>query len=107
MDNSEVSRFHIVDYIVFCGMLIVSLGIGLWQGCKGDRQSTTQQYLMANRQLHLIPAALSIAGGYLKCYNKVMSTICKPMGLGEIFHNVCISARTKYVIILSTTLFSF
>ena len=62
MDNSEVSRFHVVDYIVFCGMLVVSLGIGLYQGCKGDRQRTTQQYLMADRKLQLIPATLSIAG---------------------------------------------
>ena len=60
--SSEVSSFHIVDYVVFCGMLVVSLGIGLWQGCKGERQSSTQQYLMADRKLHLIPAALSIAG---------------------------------------------
>ena len=55
-----MNRFHIVDYILFVVMLLVSLGIGIYSSCTGGRQKTTSEYLMGNRQLKLTPVALSI-----------------------------------------------
>ena len=55
-----MNRFHIVDYILFVVMLLVSLGIGIYSAFTGGRQKTTSEYLMGNRQLKLAPVALSI-----------------------------------------------
>ena len=55
-----MNRFHIVDYVLFVVMLLISLGIGVYSAFTGGRQKTTSEYLMGNRQLRLGPVALSI-----------------------------------------------
>ncbi len=55
-----MNRFHIVDYVVFVALLLISLGIGVFQAFTGGKQRTTFEYLMGNRQLKLAPVALSI-----------------------------------------------
>ena len=52
--------FHIVDYLIFSSVLVVSLGIGLYHAFTGGKQRTTKEYLMGNRQLKTLPVALSI-----------------------------------------------
>lgn len=59
------SYFHWADYIVFSATLVVSLGVGVFQAFIGDKQRTTKEYLMGNRQLHLIPVALSMFMSYI------------------------------------------
>ena len=53
-------RFGIVDYVVFVGLLMVSMAIGICFGIKGRKKESTEQYLMGGRQLSLIPVSLSI-----------------------------------------------
>ena len=53
-------RFGIEDYIVFVGLLMVSMAIGIYFGIKGRKKESTEQYLMAGRQLSLIPVSVSI-----------------------------------------------
>ena len=52
--------FHIGDYLVFVGVLLFSLAIGLYHAFTGGKQRTTKEFLVGNRGLHVIPVTLSI-----------------------------------------------
>ncbi|XP_060076697.1 sodium-coupled monocarboxylate transporter 1-like [Ylistrum balloti] len=52
--------FNVIDWIVFVGLLLVSVGIGVYHALAGGRQRTTGEFLMGNRKMSLIPTALSI-----------------------------------------------
>jgi len=52
--------FHIIDYVIFAVVLLVSLSIGFYHAFTGGRQRTTKEYLLANRQLTTVPVTLSI-----------------------------------------------
>lgn len=56
--------FQWMDYVVFISVLVISLGIGVFQAFVGDRQKTTGEYLAGNRKLGLIPVALSMLMSY-------------------------------------------
>ena len=57
-DDNEAHGFHWLDYVVFISTLLLSLGVGVYHGCVGEK--TTKDYLMGNRQLKPLPVALSI-----------------------------------------------
>ena len=48
------------DYVVFTLMLAVSAAIGIFFGCRGSKQKTTKEFLLANRSLSIVPVAISI-----------------------------------------------
>ena len=52
--------FHLVDYLIFAFVLIISLGIGLYHAFTGGRQRTTNEFFMGGRHLKAVPVALSI-----------------------------------------------
>ena len=52
--------FHVVDYCVFGIVILVSLCIGLWHAFTGGKQKTTKEFLLADRNLCVLPAALSM-----------------------------------------------
>lgn len=52
--------FDVYDWIVFVGILLISLGIGIYHALAGGRQRTTGEFLMGNRKMSLIPTSLSI-----------------------------------------------
>jgi len=52
--------FHEVDYSIFTAVLATSIAIGLYHAFSGGKQRTTNEYLMANRQMKTLPVALSI-----------------------------------------------
>ena len=52
--------FHVVDYCVFAAVLLISLAIGLYHAFSGGKQKTKSEYLMGNRQMLLLPIAISI-----------------------------------------------
>ena len=56
----KMAQFQAVDYVIFSLMLLISLGIGVFQAFTRGRQRTTNEYLMGNRHLKLAPVALSI-----------------------------------------------
>ncbi|XP_046852724.1 sodium-dependent multivitamin transporter-like [Xenia sp. Carnegie-2017] len=57
--------FHAVDYVVFGLMLLVSAGIGIYHGCTGGKQRTTNEYLLGNRSMKTFPIAISLLASYL------------------------------------------
>ena len=48
------------DYVVLAAFLVISLGIGFYHSVTGGRQKTTQEFIMANRQLGVLPTAMSL-----------------------------------------------
>jgi Na+/proline symporter len=48
------------DYAVLVGFLLISLGIGFYHSVTGGRQKTTQEFIMANRKLGILPTAISM-----------------------------------------------
>ena len=64
-DVYESGQFEWYDYLIFCLALAVSLGIGVYYGLAGDKQRTTKEYLMGNRNLGTIPVAMSMFMSYI------------------------------------------
>jgi len=54
------STFSPVDYVLFFLVFILSLAVGLYHAFSGGRQQTTDEYLMGNRQMGLLPITLSL-----------------------------------------------
>jgi Na+/proline symporter len=48
------------DYVVLAAFLLISLGIGFYHSVTGGRQKTTQEFIMANRKLSILPTAISM-----------------------------------------------
>ncbi|KAK2187086.1 hypothetical protein NP493_179g00021 [Ridgeia piscesae] len=55
-----MTSMHWLDYAIFLALLVVSLGIGVYHGCTGGRQKTTAEFLLANRNLKVIPTVISL-----------------------------------------------
>ena len=45
--------FSVWDFVVFGIVLAISASIGIYYGCSGKRQSTTQEFLMADRSMQV------------------------------------------------------
>ena len=58
--SSSERGFHPLDYFIFVVVLLISVVIGLYYAFTGGKQKTTQEFLMANRELKTLPVALSI-----------------------------------------------
>lgn len=56
----EERRLQVLDLIIFTLMLVISAGIGIFYSCRGDKQRTTNEFLMANRSMSVVPVAISI-----------------------------------------------
>ncbi|XP_069103853.1 sodium-dependent multivitamin transporter-like [Argopecten irradians] len=52
------------DYFIIVLAVIVSLGIGLYQSLKGQKQKTTSNYLLGTGQMAAIPVAISLVVSY-------------------------------------------
>ena len=66
LDEMPPSRgFAIIDYVIFATVVLISLAIGLYHAFTGDKQRTTGEYLMGNRNLKTIPVAMSILVSYV------------------------------------------
>ncbi len=52
--------FQWLDYTLFSGILLMSMGIGVWAAYSSRHQRTAQQFLMGNRDLKLVPVTISI-----------------------------------------------
>ena len=53
------------DYLVFGIILALSASIGLYHGFKGRKAQSMESYLMADRNMHPVPVALSMFVTYM------------------------------------------
>ena len=56
--------FHWSDYLVFGLMLLVSLGIGMYQAICGSKK-TTHEYHLGSRAMGLVPVTMSLVVSYI------------------------------------------
>lgn len=52
--------FTLVDYSLFGILLAVSAAIGLYFGCFGDQEQTTEEYLQGGHKMKTVPIAISL-----------------------------------------------
>ena len=52
--------FHMVDYVVFALMFIVSMSVRVFFAFRSRNKNTTDEYLMGGRKLGLLPVTISI-----------------------------------------------
>ncbi|XP_070536572.1 sodium-dependent multivitamin transporter-like [Ptychodera flava] len=60
MDLPVQHGLSIFDYVILSVVLALSSCVGVYYGCTGDKQSTTNEYLLANRKMHFLPVAASM-----------------------------------------------
>ncbi|KAJ8033683.1 Sodium-coupled monocarboxylate transporter 1 [Holothuria leucospilota] len=69
MSSEEVGtiarNFSIVDYIVLGSLLVISSGIGIYHACTGGKQSTTKEFLLADRNMNAFPVAMSLVASFI------------------------------------------
>jgi len=57
MDGVRLKPF---DVVIFCLTILISLGIGVFHAFRGQRQRTTNEFLMANRRMGFVPVSMSL-----------------------------------------------
>lgn len=57
--------FGAADYAVFTVMLVVSSLIGIYYRFTGDRQRTAREYLVANKNMSVVPVAFSLMASFM------------------------------------------
>ena len=73
----DAAQFRWPEYTVFSAVLLSSVGIGVFYGCFGRKQTTNEEYLLGSRKMNPIPVALSLLCRYVG--GQVASTGCKSM----------------------------
>ena len=56
----SMNRFKWPDYVVFVSILVISVLIGIFHGCLGNRNKSSTDYLLGGRRMNWLPVALSI-----------------------------------------------
>ena len=65
MDQTEQLNFGTWNYVVFAAMLLLSAFVGIYFACTGGRQRTTEEVLLGDRKMHVLPIAMSLAISYI------------------------------------------
>lgn len=61
-----VSGFALADYVVFAGMLLVSMAIGLFQALKKKPQdATADDFFTGGRRMPAVPVGLSLCASFM------------------------------------------
>ncbi|GIX71120.1 putative sodium-dependent multivitamin transporter [Caerostris extrusa] len=65
MEVEERTLLGVVDYVIFTFMLLVSASIGVYFRFSGGKQQTTDEYLLAGRDMGVLPVAFSLMASFL------------------------------------------
>nr|XP_019560668.2 sodium-coupled monocarboxylate transporter 1-like [Aedes albopictus] len=73
--SRSLQRFGLADYLVFCGMLLVCIGIGILFGWKDHTKHARRQslrrgsealdYLVGGRRMKIFPVAMSLVASFI------------------------------------------
>ncbi|XP_077555191.1 putative sodium-dependent multivitamin transporter [Haemaphysalis longicornis] len=64
-EEDETTTFGAADYAVFVVMLVVSALIGIYYHFAGNRQRTTRAYLVADKNMSVVPVAFSLMASFM------------------------------------------
>ncbi len=81
--------FSVWDYIIFILMLALSAGRGVFYACTGKKQSTTKEFLLADRNMGAIPVSLSMLASFMSAVT-VLGTPSEMYVYGVRYWLVCI-----------------
>ena len=85
-------RFYTADYLVMGAVLAISLGIGFYFGLI-KKQRTPEEYLLGNRQMKLLPVALSM----IVTYQSAVSVIGIPTEI-YLYHTMYLYSYIGYTL---------
>ena len=57
---ADPPRFHWADYLTFFLSLLLSVAVGVYYGFIKKQDSTITNYLLGNRNMHVLPVAISL-----------------------------------------------
>ncbi|GJQ70613.1 hypothetical protein Trydic_g23006 [Trypoxylus dichotomus] len=60
-----ISIFGVWDYVVLVLVLLISSAIGIYYRLTGGKQKTMQEYLLADRNMSIIPVAFSLMASFM------------------------------------------
>lgn len=66
-DNEVELLFRWEDYTVLAAMLIISCAIGVFYGYIGEKQTSSDDFLLGGSSMGTVPMALSLAARYVSC----------------------------------------
>lgn len=58
-------QFKVWDYVVFSSLLAVSAVIGIFHAFTGGKQSTTKEFLLANKKMNVLPVTMSMLASFM------------------------------------------
>ncbi|KPJ18899.1 Putative sodium-dependent multivitamin transporter [Papilio machaon] len=61
----EQSVFGLWDYIIMAATMIASVAIGLYFRFSGGKQKTNEEYLLADRNMSILPVAVSLMASFM------------------------------------------
>ena len=75
-DGGEPSTVYFpwYEYVIFVVTLLITLGIGIFNALAGNKKKTANEYMMANRQLGILPVALSMFMSYISAITVLGNT---------------------------------
>ena len=79
-----VGTFAIADYFILALNLCISAGIGVYYACTGGKQSTTREFLLADRNMSPFPVAMSLVASFISAIT-VLGTPAEAYVFGSMF----------------------
>ena len=58
-------NFGVLDYILFCFILVVPITIAVVVRCTGGKQKTTSEYLVGNGHMSVVPVGISLGISFI------------------------------------------
>ncbi|CAD5121145.1 DgyrCDS9680 [Dimorphilus gyrociliatus] len=86
------------DYLIFSLTLLVSLGIGIYTAVAGGGQKTTNEYLMGNRNMKVVPVSLSMFMSFVSAI-LVLGNTGEMYQRGTMYWLQCVANSISYVTI--------
>ncbi|XP_015913588.2 putative sodium-dependent multivitamin transporter [Parasteatoda tepidariorum] len=102
MDGVKVG-LGIWDYTMFSLMLIISAAIGVYFRFSGNKQKTTDEYLLAGKDMPILPVAFSIMASFMSA-TTIIGTPMEVYYFGIQLAYVCVSYIIGMTISAYTTL---
>ncbi|XP_015913589.1 putative sodium-dependent multivitamin transporter isoform X1 [Parasteatoda tepidariorum] len=102
MDGVKIG-LGIWDYVMFSLMLIISAAIGVYFRFRGNKQKTTDEYLLAGKDMPILPVAFSIMASFMSA-TAIIGTPMEVYYFGIQMAYTCVSYIIGMTISAYTTL---
>uniref|UniRef100_A0A0B7APP5 Sodium-coupled monocarboxylate transporter 1 n=1 Tax=Arion vulgaris TaxID=1028688 RepID=A0A0B7APP5_9EUPU len=64
-NTGTLKQFSVLDYVIFAAVLVISAGIGFYHAWKDRKQKTSDEFLLAGRNMSPYPVALSLLASFM------------------------------------------